>query len=278
MFDLYAFADYSGSLREVEQRKRIALSVIRKVDRAGESPETRVGFTRKTLLLTFRQMLQQATECGERVVFGFDHNYSFPIGFYEAVTGHPWTNWRQVLRLLAEGKVAEDPRGWARMANLKVARRFELETDGPFWGPHFEPRKKPDFPYEEILRERRLVEERCPRMKTVFQLGGAGSVGLQSLFGMFYLHQLLLFCDEAGIQLHCWPFDGMEIPSKGHVLVEMYPTLFNQGQRTDQKDAEECAVWLAEQDKLGCLQNWLEPDLDHLEKERVALEGWALGV
>ncbi|HEX7066017.1 MAG TPA: hypothetical protein VF199_13185, partial [Bacillales bacterium] len=219
----------------------------------------------------------------KRVIFGFDHNYSFPIGLYEALTDQQWMEWRELVNLLADGignlpPVMSDARTWAKKANEVIRERFAFEVDGPFWGPTFEPRRRPVFPFGGILAERRLIEERCPRMKAVFQLGGVGSVGLQSLFGISYLHKLISFCEEKEISLHCWPFDGWFLPNKGHVLVEMYPTLFNQGPRTDQKDAEACAMWLAEQDRSGQLGKWAEPSLSLADKRRVSLEGWSFGV
>ncbi len=60
-------------------------------------------------------------------------------------------------------------------------------------------------------------------MKSVFQLGGAGSVGLQSLWGMYHLANIIVFCEENQIPLHCWPYDGINIPGEKHVLIEIYP-------------------------------------------------------
>lgn len=310
LFDLYAFADYSGSLRPAEQRRKIAWSLLEaNGDRA---PCAEIGWTRETLFNEVQQLLDGASKSGKRVIFGFDHNYSFPEGFYEAVTGRSWTRWPEMLTLLAEGTSElpalnlHNPRLWAKKANELIGERFNFEGGGPFWGPHFDPMKKPAFPYGEFLprqhsyvaddliratkvspkslakarsslKERRLIEELFPQMKAIFQLGGAGSVGLQSLLGMVYLHRLVSFCSEKGIPLHCWPYDGWEVPETGHVLVEMYPTMFNKGPRTDRNDAKACTVWLAEQDQMGKMNWWFHPDLTEKEKQLALLEGWCLG-
>lgn len=280
MFDLYAFADYSGSLRPAEQRKKIALSMI---DAGNRVSQTKTGWTRETLFQEIKRLLMDAADSGKRMIFGFDHNYSFPSGFYEAMTGRTWTRWRDLLVLLAEGTQGideldlENPRLWAKEANRVIADRFQLECGGPFWGPHFDPMKKPEFPFGHILKERRLIEEHCPQMKSIFQLGGAGSVGLQSLLGLVHLYRLIEFCKEQQILLHCWPYDGWEVPDSGHVLVEMYPTLHNRGKRTDRNDAEACAIWLAEQDRKGTLAGWFQANLRPEERRLALLEGWLLG-
>lgn len=280
MFDWYVFADYSGSSHPAEQRKRIALSI-----KAGQDQcRTSTGWTRSDLTDEIMKLLVKATDSGKRMVFGFDHNYSFPIGFYETLSGKRWTNWRQVLTLISEGLNEfpsldpTDPRQWAMKANRKLRANLKTDEPGPFWGPHFKPLKKPDFPFGNQLKERRLVEERCKRMKAIYQLGGAGAVGLQSLLGLFYLNMIIDFCEEKKIPLHVWPFDGIELPERSHVLVEMYPTLFNRMIRSDLTDAKSCVNWLVEEDRSEGLINWFSPKFSEIEVNRVRLEGWCLGI
>ncbi|MFC0211830.1 hypothetical protein ACFFK0_05060 [Paenibacillus chartarius] len=307
-FDVYAFADYSGAASDKEQRRRIAWCVGRRLsgllDGRGELPaevsngtgdEGRplsiVGCTRRELVEVALRLLQKATAARERVLFGFDHNYSMPVGFYEAATGREQRSWRQMLDWLAdelevglEEGVEPHPRQWAARVNEAIARRLKLPV-GPFWGPHFSPGRRM-FPFGEFgarLPERRLVETRQTGMKSAYQLGGAGSVGLQSLFGIARLRQLLRRCEAADIPLHCWPFDGWSPPQQKHVMVEVYPTLYlpaAAGRRTDAGDAAACVRWAREQDRLGQLDEWLAepPGLTPAERRRAALEGWVLGV
>jgi hypothetical protein len=234
------------------------------------------------------------------VLLGFDHNYSFPAGFYEAAAGEPLPHWRRLLDWLADSLEAEAepasgelrPRLWAARTNAVLAGRLGT-AEGPFWGPHFEPSRR-SFPFaqeEARLPERRVVETRRPGMKTAYQLGGAGSVGLQTLFGMAHLRQLLRFCRERGIPLHAWPFDGWSPPPEAHVLVEAYPTRYwtdlrergvisASARRTDQGDAKVCVIWAREEDRLGRLDGWFAepPGLTQAECRRIKLEGWILGV
>lgn len=280
VFDWYAFADYSGSLRTSEQRRRIAFSLIKDHDPI----QTSFGRTRYELMHEVMELLEAATRSGKRMIFGFDHNYSFPERFYEALTGRKWSHWRELLTLLGAGNDGipglelEEPRKWAAKANNRLTSKLRTVESGPFWGPHFKPLKKPAFPYGGQIPERRLVEEKCKRMKSIFQLGGAGAVGLQSLLGMVYLNKLIRFCRELNIPLHVWPFDGLSIPDNGHVLVEMYPTVFNEKNRSDLADAQSCVNWLLEEDRNQTLKRWFSPGLTEIELERIRLEGWCLGI
>ncbi|MGZ4164324.1 MAG: hypothetical protein ACXVDB_07745, partial [Tumebacillaceae bacterium] len=258
-FDWYAFADYSGATSPRLQRKHIvlatlaagAVSVAENVDVSVEH------HTRESLLHAVKALLAEATRQGKRVIIGFDHSYSFPIGFVETVNGAKWERWEQLLDLLEQGfgagghlpPVQDQPREWADVANRVIGQRIGIASGGPFWGSHFHSQvRDPKFPFAEtLLEERRLVEMRCKRMSPIYKIGGAGTVGLQSLYGIGYLAKLRAFCKEYGISLHAWPFDGWELPAEGHVLVEVYPTLFNKGARTDEEDAMSCARWLAEQ-------------------------------
>ncbi|MBL0385879.1 hypothetical protein JJB07_04375 [Tumebacillus sp. ITR2] len=268
MFDLYAFADYSGAAKESGQRKHIVLAV-------GDGRDvTLVHHTRESLFVALQDLLRDSA--GQRILFGVDHSYSFPIGFYEAMTGKTQRSWEDLLEVLG---TPTNPREWAAEANRNIAARTGQPT-GPFWGAHFKPQvKKPYFAHDEAsLPERRLVETRNRRLKPIYQLGGNGAVGLQALYGIPYLAQLRAFCREQGIQLHAWPFDGWELPSDGHVLVEVYPTLYNTEQRTDENDAKACVTTLTDLDQKGNLLACFHPTLTDEERNRAHLEGWVLGI
>ncbi|TCP58171.1 hypothetical protein EV586_102623 [Tumebacillus sp. BK434] len=268
-FDRYAFADYSGSSSLRLQKKHIVLAV------SGAEPE---HFTREELYLRVCDLLAEATAAGERVVLGFDHSYSFPQGFFEKVTGSSPVSWDEVTALLTGAEA--DGRGWAARINGLFQTRHGVAVGGPFWGPNFQLQsKRPPFPYAALgMSERRLVEERCRKMKPIYQVGGAGSVGLQAICGIAYLTRLRRFCREQGIPLFAWPFDGWVLPETGHVLVEMYPTLFNHGERGDTEDALACTRWLQREDEAGRLGGYFDPRLTGEERRRAELEGWVLGV
>lgn len=294
IFDVYAFADYSGATSKALQHKAIAWSVF---DRVTQQATVTSGWTRQTLHSALVDLLVQSSQSKKRVIFGFDHCYSFPYGFYQAVTCQKTGTWQEMLgwyyhdiKQSSDDKNEINPRLWAHRINQLLINRDGF-LHGPFWGPNFSPLKKqfifeipvPKFPH---LRwhERRVVESKIKALKNIFQLGGAGSVGLQSLYGMYYIYELMEVCRIKGIPLHVWPYDGWDIPLDCHVLVEVYATLYlmkNSGKRTDQGDANACTAWVSSQDESGNLGTFFKKDrleLTVIEEERVEMEGWVLGI
>ncbi len=325
MFDWFAFADYSGARDAAAQRKAIAWAVDR---REGKGITVAQGLTRQVLLLEAVALLQEAENQGKRVLFGFDHNYGFPVGFYEALWGEEPDSWEQILEdyyksvehfagWKIEGKDAAgnpmgetlpgtaaqgrgganlmrleqwSPREWGRVANNQISRQLDIK-EGPFWGSRFGP--KPDAgifraytlpdgrPF--VLHDRRLVEMRYRRLKPGYQVGGIGSVGQQTLYGILYLRELLALCRKVGIALHVWPQHGAGIPETGHMAVEVYPTLSLalegiRGPRTDAGDAAACVSWMSRMDREGRLEQLLTSSFGETEWARAKLEGWVLGV
>jgi hypothetical protein len=308
IFDIYAFADYSGAAKEALQKKSIAWCLYDRTlgNRSnilfpGVTAETlmhanvKTGLTRQVLVNEVLQLLRQATSEGKRVIFGFDHNYSFPIGLYEAVHKKSSPPWHELVSWLHDSlaqfsDVNGDilPRHWAAEINRHIVEQWSLPV-GPFWGPHFTPLKR-TFPYGLetqgptpcTLHEYRLVERQTAGMKSFYQIGGAGSVGLQSLYGIYYLDEFMEQCRIEGICLHAWPYDGWGVPNEGHMLVEVYPTLYlkgNKQKRSDRGDAAACAAWIAQKDERGELTRLLScPSLEEKDLQRVSLEGWILGL
>ena len=281
IFNIYAFVDYSGGASPGYQKKNIALSILNN----GNYVKNTKGFTRETIRIEIQSLLLYASKKGKRVIFGFDHSYSFPIGFYETVTSKSWDSWDQLLKLVCIGTkelppINDDPREWAKICNKLIHDKTGISTNGPFWGPHFKSQiKNPRFPFENTkLKEKRIAEEQCKSTKPIYKIGGNGAVGLQSLFGISHLARLRNYCKINGIKLSCWPFDGWEMPSDGHVMVEIYPRLFNKGKKGDIEDAFSCSSWLKKQDEENILKNYFSPNLNEKEKERASLEGWIIGV
>ncbi len=145
------------------------------------------------------------------------------------------------------------------MAKLNV-------KEGPFWGPNFKQIYKPEFSFEQAgICERRIVEQREKKMKTIYQIGGAGAVGLQSIAGMYHLYQLLKECKNKNVPISCWPFNGWALPTQGHVLVEIYPLLMNSGTKSDENDARETVLTVAELDEREMSEGYLSPQMNEEE-------------
>ena len=148
------------------------------------------------------------------LVVGFDFCFSFPAWFVEEVGA------------------TSAPDFWAQVAEHGERWLSRESEDRRFWG---KPHKRPaEFSGEHIHRMLRATdidcklaahipdEERALRVKgitpkSVFQIGGSGSVGTASLRGMAVLQRL----HAAGFRV--WPFDA---PEPGRPLVvEMYTRL-----------------------------------------------------
>ena len=130
-----------------------------------------------------------------QVVVGLDFGFAFPAWF---------------MRQLGVGS---GPELWAHVA--EHGERWLAECAPPFWGRVGSPRRPMlDGPHY------RRTELGVPRLagiapKSMFQIGGAGSVGTGSIRGMPLLHAL----HTAGA--HVWPFD----PPGWPLVLEIYPRL-----------------------------------------------------
>jgi hypothetical protein len=128
------------------------------------------------------------------VALGFDFGFAFPAWFMHQLG------------------VTSGPELWAHVA--EHGERWLTECAPPFWG-----RSERGRPVIEGQHYRR-TELGVPRLsgiapKSMFQIGGAGSVGTGSIRGMPLLHAL----HAAGA--HVWPFD----PPAWPLVVEIYPRL-----------------------------------------------------
>jgi hypothetical protein len=130
------------------------------------------------------------------LVAGFDFGFSAPAWF--------------VRRL----GLSSAPQLWALACSQ--AEHWLSDRQPPFWGGGRGPR--PDLPRRED--HYRISDLALPpvggiAIKSLFQVGGSGSVGTGSLRGWPVLHMLR----EAGFAV--WPFDAAALP----LVVEIYPRL-----------------------------------------------------
>src|ERR1035437_7766327 len=153
-----------------------------------------------------------------RMVVGFDFCFSFPAWFVRGEMG-----------------CEDGPAFWDLVAREHGERWLAAGCeDGRFWG---RPHKRPaEFSGERLHRMLRATDidckivavipeaERAARVKgitpkSVFQIGGSGSVGTASLRGMPVLKRLR----EAGFRV--WPFDEPALRERRPMVVEMYTRL-----------------------------------------------------
>jgi hypothetical protein len=204
--------DWSGDRSAAGQRRKIwagvwTASVTGKVD--GGRVTLEGGLTRAEVGEWLIAMARETP----RMVVGLDFCFSFPAWFVRGEMG-----------------CADGPEFWELVAGGLGERWLAAECeDSRFWGKHPKPAEFCGDGLHRMLRATdidcklaaRIPEaERAERVrgigpKSVFQIGGAGSVGTASLRGMPVLKRLR----EAGFAV--WPFDRAGLP----MVVEMYTRL-----------------------------------------------------
>ena len=125
-------------------------------------------------------------------------------------------------------------RGWTTVRDVWTAARDEGETwlrdcAPPFWG---RPGTRRPHDAASGLRTTERIAAAGTQPKSVFQVGGAGSVGTGSIRGM----PMLLELRAAGWAV--WPFDD----AGPHTLVEIYPRFFTGA--VVKRSANARATWL----------------------------------
>jgi hypothetical protein len=209
--------DWSGRVDAAGQRRHIWAGVWTQVADGKVSVRLEAGRTREEIAAWLIALARETP----RMVVGFDFCFSFPAWFVRDEHG-----------------VASGPEFWRRVVEDGHAERWLMRgaEDRRFWG---KPHKRPaEFSGENLHRMLRATDidckivaeipevERQARVrgitpKSVFQIGGSGSVGTASLRGF----PVLLRLREAGFCV--WPFDAPALLGKAPrpLVVEMYSRL-----------------------------------------------------
>ncbi|MGY6409514.1 MAG: molybdopterin-binding protein [Alkalilacustris sp.] len=236
--------------------------------------------TRAAAEARLQALVAEALERGERLLIGADFAFGYPAGFAARLTGRAeaLAVWDWLAARLRDGPD-------------NANNRFEVAAEanrafpglGPFW---FRPARTdlPDLPLRgndrtfRDLPELREVDGRAPGAQSVWKLGGAGSVGSQSLTGLPVLWRLR--AAHPG-QVAVWPFEDMA--GAAVVLAEVFPSLLRAeiaGQPSDpdtvldERQVRTLATALA---RLAATDG-LGPLLDAADGPALAEEGWVLGV
>ncbi len=270
-FDTFLFADYSGAASPAVQRRAIALW---RADRGGRPRKVQGPFTRGTLREEVLAVLLQATREGRRVLFGIDHQWSWPRDLWAAagLAGRPW---REALAALVDGGGGRPPLGpahvfpaafnaWAGTAIFHcrvrgLARAYAVPTLASWTGDPV-----------------RLAERAMPGAKPATRLGGTGAVAGQTLVGLVELQRLLQDARQLGVEILAWPMDAREDDGRSHVGCEIYPSFCRPRhvRKTDDADACWTCRWAARADLARALDLTGAPAA---VQEAARLEGWILG-
>ena len=270
-FDSFLFADYSGAASPSAQRRAIALW---RLDRGGRPRKVRGPFTRATLREAIVAVLREATHVGHRVLFGIDHQWSWPRDLWAAsgLAGRPW---REALRSLVSGNGGRPPLGpahvfpaafntWAGEAVFhcrvrSLARAYGVPTRSGWKGDPV-----------------RLAERAMPGAKPATRLGGTGAVAGQTLVGLVELHRLLGDTRRHGVPVLAWPMDALVDDGESHVGCEIYSSFCRPPhvRKTDDADARWSCLWASRADLASLLDLRTAPAR---VCEAAPLEGWILG-
>ena len=270
-FDRFVFADYSGASAESAQKRAIALWAVGREGRPWKIPGP---FTRAALRERLLEILERATRDGRRVLFGIDHQWSWPRDLWR-LAGLDRRGWRSALASLVEGEGDRPPLGpahsfpasfnaWAGVSVFHcrvrgLARRYGIPTAGGWSGDPV-----------------RLTERAMPGAKPATRLGGTGAVAGQTLVGLVELHRLLADAAAAGLPVLAWPMDALVDVGRSHVGVEIYPTFCRprRVRKSDDADARWACTWASRADLARVLDLRGAPAR---VRRAARLEGWILG-
>jgi hypothetical protein len=270
-FDTYLFADYSGAASPSAQARAIALW---RLDHGGRPRKVRGPFTRASLRDAILALLVDATRAGRRVLFGLDHQWSWPRDLW-AVAGLAERPWRDALRSLVSGDGSRPPLGpphvfpaafnaWAAEAIFHcrvrgLARAYGVPTRAAWAGTSM-----------------RLAERAMPGAKPATRLGGTGAVAGQTLVGLVELHRLLEDARRLHVPVLAWPMDALADDGESHVGCEIYPSFCRPARvrKTDDADARWACLWASRADLRRALDLSRAPAA---VRRTARLEGWILG-
>ena len=214
--------DWSGRVDGAGQRRHIWAGVWTEDPRKGPTVQLQTGRTRIEVADWLVELAQETP----RMVVGFDLCFSFPAWFVRD-----------------EHKAASAPDFWRRVIDQGWIERWLAHdaSDPRFWGrtrAGHSGKRPPEFSGENLYRMLRATDIDCklaariPEMerqarvrgiapKSVFQVGGAGSVGTASLRGF----EVLLRLRKAGFRI--WPFDrpALSAAEPHPLVVEIYTRL-----------------------------------------------------
>jgi len=255
--------------------------------------------TRDACIGYVERRLKRLLKAGKRVLVGWDFVFGYPKGLAKALKVKEKPAWKNIWKLLNRLIIDNDDNTNNRFTvGAELNRRISVGS-GPFWGVPVGQSgiflgSKKDFSYpvinkRAVLNERRLVEERVPKMQPGWKLAYAGSVGSQALLGLPRLHQLCFGGEKKKRSLHVvWPFEtgfDREIPAGACVLhAEIYPSMIplkKKDKITDRAQVKAYVKWLQEEQDKDRLNDWLAGPKDLSKKQRKRVlrhEGWVLGV
>lgn len=244
--------------------------------------------------------LTRLVKRGKRVLVGWDFSFGYPKGLAKALRIRKRKRaWLKIWRRLASMIIDEPDNHNNRFTVGAELNRKITVGSGPFWGVPagqsgiFLGSRK-DFSYPVInrrvaLAEKRLVEERVPKMQPAWKLAYTGSVGSQALLGIPRVLHLAQRVKVLKPVSRIWPFEtdfADNLPDEGTLVVhaEIYPSLLKMPRRdkiVDREQVKTYVKYLQKQQREKGARGLLAAPTDLVGKalKRVLRhEGWVLGV
>ncbi|NNU15536.1 hypothetical protein HK107_04290 [Parvularcula sp. ZS-1/3] len=238
--------------------------------------------TRMEAVAFLEDLFRKGLERGHRVLAGFDFAFGYPEAQSARVCGAE--GWEGLWAYLAsEVEDHEDNRS----NRFDVAGRMNRRAgEALFWGkPHQHKDRYPNVPAKRPgdADPRRLVEERVPSAKSVFQLAYNGAVGSQTILGIAHLERM-----RRRLGAKVWPFEtdfAEDLPrAPSLVFAEIYPSLIlssaPDGEVKDKAQVQAFVKELLKRNREGSLAELLSPPEGTSAEEREAMvktEGSILG-
>ncbi len=252
-FNAYLGIDYSGAAQSSTRSATIQVYLAEQgtEPRPVSAPGSRSDRKRNWNRLELADWLADFLLKTPGVVVGIDHGFSFPIAYFQR---YQLDSWDQFL--------ADFHEHWPTDETSATVEQFRADS------------QRVGQP-----SELRLTERWTPAAKSVFQFDVQGSVAKSTHAGLPFLRKLRI----SNAQIHCWPFDGWQIPAGKSVVAEIFPSLFRsryprEDRTVDQQDAYAVSRWFAEMDQMNRLASYFDPPLTRKQKSIAKLEGWILGV
>ncbi len=303
LFDAYIMVDWSAAAKPATGANSVWIGILARDARLKFQFRAVNADTRPKATTFLLEMIEKLNRRGDKVLLGFDFSLGYPAGTadaagFDAEAGKPW---QALSEFIAERLREREGNGRAD-DRFAVAASLNYRISGgpfPFWGAMSQrhqsatlAQKKPVFSPDRPVREYRIAEETVRQRagatpKSVWQLGGQGSVGSQTLMGLPHVLALRHKLPNA----HIWPFEtGLKpldedaLASINVLIAEIYPSMINvrpaAGETLDAAQVHAIARHFCDLDdksRLGALFSGpenLDPGrISQIEDE----EGWILG-
>ena len=205
-------------------------------------------------------LVQQLADVNRPALVGIDHAFSFPLRYFEQYPNHLGGDWDDFLDDFVQYWPTDEDNALVSVVREGTGQLRMGETN---WY--------------------RLTDRVARVGSSVFRFVGQGQVGHSTHAGIPWLRYIRRELEDAGVDVHFWPFDGWDVPPGRSVIVEVYPSLWSRhfdvvGRSGDQHDAYSVAGWLSYAGHDGWLDYYFHPQLSPQELGRARTEGWIFGV